>query len=120
MTVLRYLHNVSTRFKTFVAHRVQQIQNITNINSWNYVPTDKTLPDLASRGMNPDEEARMDLWLNGPAFLKEQTKYTGMFEKPVDDATLETRQCGASSSVDVIENMLHRYLSYHRLKRAVC
>ena len=33
MTVLRYIRNVSTRFKTFVAHRVQQIQDLTDVSS---------------------------------------------------------------------------------------
>ena len=121
MTVLRYLRNVSTSFKTFVAHRVQQIQDITDINSWNYVPTDKNPADLASRGMSPEDEPKMDLWVNGPQFLKENSEYTGLFEEPsADETVLETRQCGASCSVDVFEEMSLRYSNYHRLKRALC
>ena len=119
MTVLRYLRNVSTRFKTFVAHRVQQIQDITDINSWNYVPTDKNPADLASRGMSPEDESKMNLWLSGPAFLKEQAAYNGLFEEPADDAALETRVCGVANSSDVLEDLLHHYSSYYRLKRAV-
>ena len=121
MTVLRYLRNVSTRFKTFVAHRVQQIQDITDINSWNYVPTDKNPADLASRGMCPEDEQKLDLWLNGPKFLKENSMYIALFEEPnADEFVLETRQCGVSCRFDVLEDMCLRYSNYHRLKRAVC
>ena len=83
MTVLRYLRNVSTRFKTFVAHRVQQIQDLTNINSWNYVPSEENPADIASRGLNPTDEEKLSFWLNGPAFLKNSTYSTmGLFEEP--------------------------------------
>ena len=121
MTVLRYLRNVSSRFKTFVAHRVQQIQDITDINSWNYVPTDKNPADLASRGMSPQDEAKLNLWVIGPQFLRENCNYSGLFEEPsADETALETRQCGVSCRVNVLEEMSLRYSNFHRLERAVC
>ena len=66
MTVLRYLRNVSTRFKIFVAHRVQQIQDVSDVNAWNYVPSEKNPADLASRGINPDDAEKLQFWLEGP------------------------------------------------------
>ena len=121
MTVLRYLRNVSTRFKTFVAHRVQQIQDLTDVNSWNYVPSEKNPADLASRGLCPTDEEKLAFWLNGPAFLAESTEYTGLFEEPgPGEEVLETRQCAAASFSNVLDEFLTRYSNFYRLKRAVC
>ena len=121
MTVLRYLRNVSTRFKTFVAHRVQQIQDLTDVGSWNYVPSEKNPADLASRGMSPSDEEKLAFWLNGPAFVRENTEYAGLFEEPTSgDEVLETRQCAAASVSNALDDLLHRYSSFYRLKRAVC
>ena len=104
MTVLRYLRNVSTRFKTFVAHRVQQIQDLTDVNSWNYVPSEKNPADLASRGLCPTDEEKLAFWFNGPAFLAESTEYTGLFEEPgPGEEVLETRQCAAASLSNVLD-----------------
>ena len=61
MTALRYIRNVSTRFKSFVAHRIQQIQDLTDVASWNYVPTDCNPADLASRDVNPDDDPKLQL-----------------------------------------------------------
>ena len=85
MTVLRYLRNVSTRFKIFVAHRVQQIQNVSDVNAWNYVPSSQNPADLASRGINPEENEKLKFWLEGPQFLKETSQYDRMFEEPNDN-----------------------------------
>jgi hypothetical protein len=120
MTVLRYLRNVSTRFKTFVAHRVQQIQDATDVNAWNYVPTDKNPADLASRGVNPDEKHKLEFWLNGPQFLKESSNYTRMFEEPQSEhVQMELRQsCAAEAFVD-LQALINRFSSLHKLQRAV-
>ena len=82
MTVLRYLRNVSTRFKVFVAHRVQQIQELSDVAFWNYVPTDKNPADHASRGFHSSEAAQLTMWLTGPKFLQEESKYNRLFEEP--------------------------------------
>ena len=119
MTVLRYLRNVSTRFKIFVAHRVQQIQDATDVNSWNYVPTDRNPADLASRGISPDDSEKLEFWLKGPSFLKETSNYQCLFEEPLSQKLeLEVRQsCATEKFVDVTDFVL-RYSSIYRLQRA--
>ena len=61
---------------------MQQIQDITDVHAWNYVPTDKNPADLASRGIHPNDEQRLHFWLKGPTFLQETTEYTRRFEEP--------------------------------------
>ena len=82
MTVLKYLRNVSTRFKVFVAHRVQQIQDVSDVNAWNYVPSGENPADLASRGIHPSDKEKLKFWLEGPQFLKGTSQYDRMFEEP--------------------------------------
>ena len=120
MTVLRYLRNVSTRFKIFVAHRVQQIQEVTDIHTWNYVPTDQNPADLASRGIHPNDEQRLQFWLQGPAFLRENTQYTRLFEEPSEqNADLEIRAACANEVAVDLNVLINHYSSLPRLQRAV-
>ena len=50
-TVLRYIHNESRAFKTFVANRVAFIRNSTNLSQWHFVPGSLNPTDKATRGM---------------------------------------------------------------------
>ena len=121
MTALRYIRNVSTRFKSFVAHRVQQIQDLTDVASWNYVPTDCNPADLASRGINPDDEAKLHFWLNGPQFLRDATIYDRLFEEPGndEDSELEVRvSCLAEQVMDLDVYMAH-FSSLYKLVKSV-
>ena len=120
MTVLRYLRNVSTRFKIFVAHRVQQIQDASDVNAWNYVPSAQNPADLASRGINPTEQEKLQFWLHGPQFLKETSQYDRMFEEPNDiQVDLELRTtCSAEMCVD-FSSLVSHYSKLQRLQKAV-
>ena len=120
MTVLRYLRNVSSRFKVFVAHRVQQIQDLTDVNSWNYVPTDKNPADLSSRGINPSDTEKLTFWLKGPQFLRTTTEYDRIFEEPKDtQLDLELRTACAAEVCTDVGNLISHYSSIRRLQKAV-
>ena len=69
--VLRYLHNTHTRFRTFVANRLEILHTLTSVKQWRYVPTEQNPADIASRGLLPHKAAGVDLWLNGPPYLCE-------------------------------------------------
>ena len=121
MTVLRYLRNVSTRFKVFVAHRVQQIQELSDVASWNYVPTDKNPADHASRGFHSSDTAKLKMWLAGPPFLQEETKYNRLFEEPQNKTEeLEVRQSCLAESVVDLHVFIGHFSSLKRLLKAVC
>ena len=121
MTVLRYLRNVSTRFKVFVAHLIQQIQELSDVSAWNYVPTDKNPADHASRGFHPSNSAKLAIWLNGPSFLQQETKYTRLFEEPPSKSDeLEVRQSCLMESVVDLHVFIGHFSSLKRLFKAVC
>lgn len=51
-TVLKYIGNEHTRFKTYIANRVALIRDCTNPSQWRYVGSRDNPADDASRGMS--------------------------------------------------------------------
>ena len=62
---LGYIRNTSTRFKVFVANRVQTIRDRTEVKDWHQVSSEDNPADDGSRG---NQSLR---WLQGPNFLYE-------------------------------------------------
>ena len=71
MVVLSWLKCPSGRWKTFVANRVAEIQEITN-ERWNHVESSLNPADLISRGISAAELLASDLWWKGPHWLLEE------------------------------------------------
>ncbi|KAL4008509.1 hypothetical protein ACER0C_002361 [Sarotherodon galilaeus] len=69
-SVLKYINNKTTRFRTFVANRVSEIVKVSNAQQWRYVDTDNNPADLASRGLTVQSFLKnKQTWLSGPPFL---------------------------------------------------
>ena len=118
--VLSYLLNTSSRFKVFVANRIQAIQEISNVQDWHYVPTNLNPADLASRGIQPYETEKLKFWLQGPDFLQ-NTDYP-QFDQLTQDENhdIEVKRVVVC---EVKEHnftyMLQYFSSYHKLQRSV-
>ncbi len=69
MTVLKYIENQNTRFKTCVANRLAVMQESTTANQWRYVNTKLNPADNASRGMRAETFIRCESWIQGPSYL---------------------------------------------------
>ena len=67
--VLGYLRNEARRFKVFVANRIQQIHDVSEVTQWGHVSGTDNPADLASRGLSAAGLVNSDLWFQGPAFL---------------------------------------------------
>ena len=92
-TVLQYISNTTARYHTFVANRVAEIQNATNVEEWRHVPTHENPADDASRGVSASDLSG-SRWLRGPAFLRlppEQWPSTPVI-RPSDEAELEVKK----------------------------
>ena len=70
-SVLKYINNKTSRFKTFVANRVAEILSTTETPQWRYVNTSSNPADLASRGTRVSTFLKSEAWLLGPSFLME-------------------------------------------------
>ncbi|XP_037868119.1 uncharacterized protein LOC119628748 [Bombyx mori] len=67
-TVLSWLRSDSGRFKPFVAHRVSEISELTEVSHWRWVPSGLNAADDATRETVAEDNTR---WMNGPSFLRE-------------------------------------------------
>ena len=68
--ILHYIYNVSSRYKSFVANRLELIHTMSSPQQWNYVPSNLNAADIASRGLCPSKVDLADMSFNGPPFLK--------------------------------------------------
>ncbi|XP_025407042.1 uncharacterized protein LOC112680991 [Sipha flava] len=67
--ILAWIASSSTKWRTFVAHRVTEIQNKTTKNQWRHVSTYPA--DVISRGCCPSKLINLNLWWSGPNWLTE-------------------------------------------------
>lgn len=67
--VLCWLRAQSSALETFVDNRVDQIQDLTEIDSWRHVRCENNPADCISRGVAPNLLTSLKLWCQGPEFL---------------------------------------------------
>ena len=63
--VLAWIKAPSNRWKTYVANRVAEIQELTNTN-WNHVQSSDNPADIISRGATAKELLTTNIWWDGP------------------------------------------------------
>lgn len=64
------------QLKVFVANRVTQIRDMTEIKMWRYVPTSDNPADLISRGVPVESILLSDsIWWCGPSWLQQDSTY---------------------------------------------
>lgn len=73
--VLGWIRTSPSLLKTFVCHRVAEIQEHTSSYIWRHVSSKDNPADLLSRGVNPCEVQNCDLWWNGPKWLSQNQSY---------------------------------------------
>lgn len=70
---LCWLKGDPTRWKTFVANRVAEIQRLSDPTDWRHVSSTENPADLISRGVTPDNLIASNKWWNGPSWLGQHT-----------------------------------------------
>lgn len=116
--VLAWIAAPSNQWKTFVANRVAEINELTKECVWRHVRSGENPADHISRGMLPHEILSADIWWNGPYWL--------MYEEnawPVDTQLVPSlvpdRRTKPAVFLATAENieLLQRYSSLTRLQR---
>ena len=57
-------------FKPFLANRIGEIQRTSSPEQWRHIPGTLNPADLPTRGLSAMALAESELWMEGPAFLK--------------------------------------------------
>ena len=68
--VLAWIQSPPSRWKTFVANRVSEIQQADIPINWHHVAGTENPADCASRGISVSELSEFSLWWNGPHWLQ--------------------------------------------------
>jgi len=118
--VLGYIKNEARTFKIFVANRVQQIQDTSDVKQWFYVTTKENPADVASRGLNQKQEKRIHQWFKGPDFLwKQQSTWKQSNESKVatedPEVKLQAKVNVVISKTSLLQTLCTRSNSWKKL-----
>ncbi|XP_029160235.1 uncharacterized protein LOC114932247 [Nylanderia fulva] len=117
---LQWIRGHCTRWKTFVANRVSQIQTLLPDAQWRHVAGRENLADCASRGVTPDDLLNHELWWTGPTWLSgDEAAWPGAdIDVPEDDLP-EQRATSLVVKVPVTAkpDLLLRFPTLQRLLR---
>ncbi len=113
MVSLAWIRSPAFRWKTFVANRVSQIQDIVPPENWNHVASEFNPADCATRGMLPSELCDASLWWHGPAWLllPQEVWPASKFEpdsKPQPEVLAEEGKlvCAITTEIDGVSRLL--------------
>ena len=67
---LSWLQEIPRSWNTFIANRVQAIQDTLKLKHWKHVPSEDNPADLPTRGVSADQLDSAALWWNGPRWLR--------------------------------------------------
>ena len=90
--VLCWIRRPSRSLDVYVGNRVSVIQQNTQIADWFYVPSELNPADILSRGCSTSELMEEELWLNGPEFLVDESKFPKQLENLPSSEDLEREE----------------------------
>ncbi|XP_018407519.1 PREDICTED: uncharacterized protein LOC108783448 [Cyphomyrmex costatus] len=116
---LAWLRQSPSRWKTFVAHRVNDVQTLIPDAKWHHVPTHQNPADLASRGVTASSFAESSLWWQGPEWLKLPSSMWPNESRQDYDTSLEKRSTLVVQTLDIESqwDLASRYSSWPKLLR---
>lgn len=116
--VLAWLSNHPCKWKTFVANRVSEVLDTMDSSQWSHVSSEDNPADCASRGVNPGDLAKIELWKHGPKWLQENTVHyrKGNFK----DTNIEQKKEKILTHIIIErESIITRFSSLNRLIRVI-
>lgn len=90
-TVLSWIRSDQLKYKQFVAFRIGEIREHTNISNWRWISTKTNIADVITKwGQGPPLESN-SAWFNGPKFLLESENRWPVGLLPAVDTNEEMR-----------------------------
>ncbi|KAJ8977812.1 hypothetical protein NQ317_000069 [Molorchus minor] len=117
--VLAWLLIEPANLKTFVANRISQIQQKTQVSQWHHVASEENPADIISRGLYPDQLSNSSLWWHGPDFLKSSAS-TWHEPKDTDSINIipELRNTALhTSSNELPDTIFDKFSCFFKLQR---
>ncbi|XP_029163408.1 uncharacterized protein LOC114934860 [Nylanderia fulva] len=117
---LHWIQGHSTRWKTFVANRVSQIQTLLPDAQWRHIAGRENPADCASRGVTPDELIKHKLWWTGPTWLSgDETAWPCSVIEAAEDDLPEQRATSlvVKAPITAEPDLLLRFPTLQRLLR---
>ena len=68
--VLYWIYSGATHSNIFIANRIINIRNRTEIKKWNHVSSGENPADIPSRGCSLAKLTDMPIWIHGPEFIR--------------------------------------------------
>lgn len=121
--VLSWLAVHPSKWVTFVANRVSEIQDHVPANNWSHIPTKKNPADIASRGSSITDLRDSSMWWHGPSFLTSSSEPhpSQDFTLPIETAPEKKKPIKLFNIVIQKQNdTLERFSDYNRLLRFTC
>ncbi|XP_076660027.1 uncharacterized protein LOC143363307 [Halictus rubicundus] len=119
MITLAWIEGSPSRWKTFVANRVTEIQGLSR-GKWCHVPSSENPADLLSRGVRSSALESNNLWWNGPDWLQGQSIKTSIPDYATIDPPEQRVICAAivdTKSSDL--SWMFKFSSYLKLLRVI-
>lgn len=118
--VLQWIREHPSRWKTYVANRIVEIQDIIRYDNWRHVPTKSNPADLASRGISALQLINEKLWWHGPEWMTQEATSWPKLQTNLGRTKHEEKQSKSANFVCTTnDDFLYKYSSYTKLIRII-
>ncbi|XP_071646576.1 uncharacterized protein [Temnothorax longispinosus] len=119
--VIHWIRGDPAKYKVFVANRVSNIQRLTRQDKWRHVRTKSNLADIISRGIDPRELPKSEMWWSGSPWLRASSdQWPNNIIKEIPEELQEKSRGTVLVTVQEDEyNLLERFSSLSKLRRIV-
>ena len=122
--VLGYIFNDTKRFRVYVGNRKQKIRSYSSKEEWVYVDTKENPADDASRGLSMKQVDKVQRWLGGPGFLRNQVSGLGITDEfPIvsddDPEVVKAVNTCIIPPTSIIETIEKRISRWSRMRRVM-
>lgn len=118
--VLAWLSQHPSKWKTFVANRMSEIQSRVPASMWRHIPSSDNPADCASRGLTGAQLISHHLWWQGPTWLRLSTSdWPSKLDPTSLDTLIDQSPRAVNHLVQSIEpwDLASRYSSWPKLIR---
>lgn len=114
---LSWIQGSPSKWKTFVANRVSEIQQLTDVNNWYHVKSQDNPADLISRGTCVSDLKECKLWWIGPEWLLDNSYEPIQFINNESSNNIPEQKTVVNVAVFENLDICSKYSTLNKLKR---